>query len=612
LRLEIPGDGFSLPNWPQGSNLSMSAGSRRHSIACKPDGREAALKLYRFLIVLFLTWFGAMGSPAVAGVRLALVLGNSKYEAVAALDNPSNDAADLAQALRGVGFEVIEQRDATREAMAKAVHDFSERLRGADVALFFYAGHGLQMNGENYLVPVDARIESAADVRFNTINLSDIQQEMEGAGRANIIILDACRNNPFAEKLARGGRGVATRGLGRVDASGEGSLIVYSTQPNNVALDGAGRNSPFTAALLKHVATPGLEVRQMISRVRGDVLQATDRRQTPWDSSSLVGDVYLAGTPAADAPTSSQPPPAAAKDAVASVIAPATAPPAENAVRERADVPAIVRECDRLTMPPDPSGESASATLVVAKTDWNRAVVACEAAIKAEPGEAHFQFALGKAYFYTKNYFEAARHLAIAADTLPEAGNALAYCFEKGLGVAKNDQKAFELYSKAAAAGSAVAMANLGEAYIGGTYVKPDFGKALDWLEKSVEAGNADALQLIGNMYFNGQGVQKDYTMAAQYFQQAADLNNGYALRFLANMYEVGLLGPPDLEKAGALRLRAQQVDPEPLRQPDPISLFRRIAAANQSHRQVRTAGPTRRYVVYRRIRLGGCNWMWC
>src|SRR5271168_1595956 len=237
------------------------------------------MKLFRiFVALVLLSCLTAGSSPADAGVRLALVLGNSRYEAVPALDNPSNDAADLAQALRGVGFEVIEQRDATREAMARAVHDFSERLRGADVALFFYAGHGLQMNGENYLLPVDARIDSAADVRFNTINLTDIQQEMEGGGRANIIILDACRNNPFAEKLSRGGRGVTTRGLGRIDASGEGSLIVYSTQPNNVALDGAGRNSPFTSALIRHVTTPGLEVRQMISKVRGDVLEVTDHR----------------------------------------------------------------------------------------------------------------------------------------------------------------------------------------------------------------------------------------------------------------------------------------------------------------------------------------------
>jgi uncharacterized protein len=573
------------------------------------------VKLHRSLIVLLLvaSWFAVNSSQANAGVRLALVLGNSKYEAVAALDNPSNDAADLAQALRRVGFEVIEQRDANREAMAKAVRDFSQRLRGADVALFFYAGHGLQMNGENYLLPVDARIETAADVRFNTINLSDIQQEMEGSGRANIIILDACRNNPFTEKLSRGGRGATTRGLGRIDATGEGSLIVYSTQPNNVALDGAGRNSPFTEALLKYVGTPGLEVRQMISKVRGDVLQATDRRQTPWDSSSLVGDVYLAGAPAAVVASPPQPPavqnpapaPAPPPAPVAALTAPA-APPVENIARTGV-IPEIVRECDRLTMPPDQS--SAAAPAIAVKTDWNRAVVACEAAVKAEPNEPHFNFALGKAYFYARNYFGAAHQLTIAADTLPEAQNALGYLFARGLGVVKNEQRAFELYSKAAAAGSGIAMQSLSGSYIDGMYVKQDFGKALDWLEKAVEAGNADALQGIGNMYFNGQGVPKDYAMAAQYFQQAADLNNGYALRFLANMYEVGLLGPPNPEKAGALRLRAEQVDPDASRVPESVAFFRRVAAANQGQRQVRS---TRRYVVYRRIRFLGCGWTWC
>jgi uncharacterized caspase-like protein/TPR repeat protein len=563
------------------------------------------LELRRFLGLFFLAGLlVAPISPAKAGVRLALVLGNAKYEAVPALDNPANDAADLAQALRRVGFEVIEQRDATRETMAMAVHDFAARLSGADVALFFYAGHGLQMNGENYLLPVDARIDSAADVRFNTINLSDIQQEMEGNGRASIIILDACRNNPFAEKLARGGRGATTRGLSRIDASAEGSLIVYSTQPNNVALDGAGRNSPFTAALLKHVVTPGLEVRQMVSRVRGDVLQSTDHRQTPWDSSSLVGDVYLAGAPSAGAPAVVPQAPVVANNVVAPGAVPASSGDSVAPGRAAA-VPDIVRECDRLTAPPDVTAD----TPVVAKVDWNRAVVVCEAALKAEPGEAHFQFALGKAYFYAKNYFEAARHLSIAAETMPEAQNALGYCFDVGLGVAKNSQKAFELYSKAAAAGSAVAMESLGGAYISGTYVKQDFGKALDWMEKSIEAGNADALQQIGNMYFNGQGVPKDYVTAGQYFQQAADLNNGYALRFLANMYEVGLLGPPNPERAGALRLRAQQVDPDAARQPESVAFFRRVAAAG--HRQERVVR-TRRYVVYRRIRLGGCNWMWC
>ncbi|MGA2129779.1 MAG: caspase family protein [Xanthobacteraceae bacterium] len=587
----------------------MDIGIESPESPAQTSGQSAATGLRRFVVALLCVLGGLSASPpAIAATRLALVLGNGSYQAVPALANPPNDAADLAQALRGVGFEVIEQRDATRDAMARAVHDFAERLRGADVALFFYAGHGLQMNGENYLVPVDARIDSAADVRFNTINLGDIQQEMEGSGRTTIIILDACRNNPFAEKLARGGRAAPARGLGRVEATAEGSLIVYATQPNNVALDGAGRNSPFTAALLKHVATPGVEVRQMVSRVRGDVLAATDRRQTPWDSSSLVGDLYLAGPPPAAAGVPQPPAAASSTQAPVTVQASPAAPSTENEASKRvAAVTEVVKECDRLTAP----SQNGDPALVGVKNDWARAVVACEAAVKSVPDEVHFQFALGKAYFFAKNYFEAARHLKIAADAgTPDAQNALGYCFAAGLGVAKNEQRAFELYSKAAAAGSAVGMESLGNAYAGGLYVKQDFGKALDWLEKAVEAGNADALHEIGRLYFNGLGVPRDFVTAAQYYQQSADLNDGYSMRFLANMYEVGFLGKPDLEKAGALRLRAQQVDPDG-RQADSISVFRKIYAESRSHAQARPVRH-RRYVVYRRRVLFGCGWAWC
>jgi TPR repeat protein len=287
-----------------------------------------------------------------------------------------------------------------------------------------------------------------------------------------------------------------------------------------------------------------------------------------------------------------------------------------STIAPAAEVPEAARECDRLTAP----SQNADPALAGVKNDWGRAVIACEAAIVAVPGEPHFQFALGKAYFFVKNYLEAVRHLKIAADAgVPDAQNALGYCFQKGLGVVKNDQKAFELYNLAAAAGSPVAMGSLGVAYTEGIYVKRDFVKALDWLEKSVEAGNADALQQIGNMYFNGQGVPKDYAMAVQYFQQAADLNDGYALRFLANMYEVGFLGRADPERAGALRQRAQQVDPDG-RQPDPISLFRRIYAANQStnrsssrsHGQPHAVVQQRRYVFFRRRLFFGCNWLYC
>ena len=538
----------------------------------------------------------AVLSPAEAGARLALVLGNGKYQNVPELGNPANDAEDLARALRGVGFDVIEQRDATRDAMAKAVHDFSDRLAGADVALFFYAGHGLQMNGENYLLPVDAKIQNVADVHFNTINLTDIQQEMESGGRTNIIILDACRNNPFAEALGHGGRSVPGRGLGRLDAAGEGSLIVYSTQPNNVALDGAGRNSPFTAALLKHVATPGLEVRQMISKVRNDVLQATNRQQTPWDSSSLVGDVYLAG-PLADA----APPTLAAAAPLASTptLAPSAPKETQAAQRDATAAPSEPpTECDRIAAPRAPNSTSATVHEVT-EPDWRRGVEACTAEVQAHPGEMRFVDQLGRAQDHLKNYAEAARNYRIASEAGdPDAQLSLGVLYYDGHGVLQSYMTAFELFNKAAAAGpsfaTAKAMANVGAMYADGRGVTKDDARSLDFEEKSVEMGNPNALRLIAIHYFNGAGVARDYQMAAQYLQQAVDIGDGYAMKFLANMIEGGYLGAPDPAKAGELRLRAVQVDPDS-RDPGPLQMYRPAAPP-----QGGASFHRRRYVVYR------------
>ena len=553
--------------------------------------RRIGLGLFA-LVGIFLATLEA----APAATRLALVLGNARYVNVPQLDNPTNDAEDFAQALKGLGFDVIEQRDASREAMAKAVHDFSDRLPSAELALFFYSGHGMQMNGENYLIPVDAKIQNASDVRFNTINLTDIQREMESGSRTNILILDACRNNPFADKLAQSGRAIATRGLTRIEASAAGSLIVYSTQPDNVALDGTGRNSPFTAALLKHVATPGLEVRQMISRVRGDVLAATDKRQTPWDSSSLVGDVYLASAPAAAA--------AAPVAAPAPAAAPVVTAQAANPPREAAAAAAEpTNDCDRIAAP-QPPFSSPAGVRDRKEPDWAAAVTACEAMIKAEPAEMRFVTWLGRAQDHLKNYAEAARDYRIASEAgFAEAQLGLGVLYYDGHGVLQNYTMAFELFNKAAAAEAPItaarAMANVGAMYADGRGVAKDDAKSLDFEEKSVEAGNPRALELIAIHYFNGAGVARDYQMAAQYLQQAVDIGDGQAMKFLANMVEGGYLGAPDPTKAGELRLKAVQVDPD-ARDPGRLAPYRPAAVAQVGnfHR--------RRYVVYRASYGGG------
>ena len=243
------------------------------------------------LFIATLVLVAGANSGSAAG-RVALVIGNSAYQALPVLPNPANDATDVATELGEMGYDVTVRTNATRSEMANVVARFAEKMQGAELALLFYAGHGVQLNGENYLLPVDATGESEAALRLSTIDLSSLQDAMADA-RANVIILDACRNNPFADAIAAH-RGIGvSRGLTPMDTRGRGSLIVFSTKPNSVAADGDGRNSPFTAALIRHMSARGLEIRQMISRVRKDVLAATGDQQVPWDNSSLVDDVYL-------------------------------------------------------------------------------------------------------------------------------------------------------------------------------------------------------------------------------------------------------------------------------------------------------------------------------
>ncbi len=231
-------------------------------------------------------------ASAPAGERVALVIGNSAYDFAPALRNPRNDAKAVAAALDRLGFRVIKGIDADRVTMQALVRAFSTEVEGARLALFYYAGHGLQLNGKNYLVPVDARLERERDVDFQTMDVNFVLRQMERGERVNIVVLDACRNNPLSEKLARsmGERAVFLgHGLARME-TGVGSLVAFSTQPGNVALDGLGANSPFAKALLDNIETPGLDVDVLMRRVREEVIRLTDGRQVPWSSSSLVGD----------------------------------------------------------------------------------------------------------------------------------------------------------------------------------------------------------------------------------------------------------------------------------------------------------------------------------
>jgi uncharacterized caspase-like protein len=228
--------------------------------------------------------------------RIALVIGNSAYRFAPSLPNPANDEADLAQVLRKLNFDVVEGRDLDRHEMEDAIRRFGRKLDESDLALFFYSGHGLQVDGKNYLVPVDAKLERTSDLALDAIDVGTVLVQMEADQRVNLVFLDACRDNPLARSLARsiGSRSVTVgQGLGAIEGA-LGTMIAYSTQPDNVALDGTGRNSPFTSALLKHLADPATDIAVVMRRVRADVIAATHQKQIPWDHSSLIGDVILA------------------------------------------------------------------------------------------------------------------------------------------------------------------------------------------------------------------------------------------------------------------------------------------------------------------------------
>ena len=247
----------------------------------------------QILVSLLLLAFAA--SAAHAERRVALVIGNSGYEHVTQLTNPDNDAKGMAEKLTSLDFEVVTGTNLSLRDMRKTVREFIAKLEGADIALFFYAGHGLQVSGENYLVPIDAELNSYVDLEFEAMPANLILNAMEHSTKVNLVFLDACRNNPLAENLARsmGTRsGSVGRGLAKI-GSGVGSLVSFATQPGNVALDGDGKNSPFTTALLKHLGTPGQDITRDLVMVRRDVLEATKGQQVPWDNSSLTGEVIL-------------------------------------------------------------------------------------------------------------------------------------------------------------------------------------------------------------------------------------------------------------------------------------------------------------------------------
>jgi TPR repeat protein len=515
--------------------------------------------------VLSLVVFAAP-SVVLADGRVALVVGNSTYAHIGRLPNPDNDARDMSGALRRLGFEVTTEVDADRVELTEALRAFTRKSAGADVSVVFYAGHGIEMDGVNYLVPVDARLERDVDVRFETVTVDDLLVSTTGAS-LRLVILDACRNNPLARSMQRT---AATRTVSRgsfadlnEDLLGDETLVAYAAAAGTTAADGRGRNSPYTAALLSHLETP-LEIGLLFRRVRAQVLAATNGAQRPHEYHSLVGEHYLTRTLATGA---------AVTVSAATAADPAPVDPSrlDASATDVTELPfAALRELAE-------AGDAAAQTELGERYEDGRDVVQDYGVAvswfrrAAEQGYAPGQAALGFMYErgrgVVQDSAEAARWYRRSAEQgNTRAQNNLGSSYATGLGVAQNDRAAVEWYRRAAEQGWPPAQRNLGEMYETGRGVTRDERQAASWYRRAVQQfltlaklGDSDAQFTLGNIYLVGQGVAQSDRSAVAWFRRAADQGQMGAQHNLGWMYLNGRGVSQDYDAALAWIRRAAE-----------------------------------------------------
>lgn len=508
--------------------------------------------------------------PVAAESRLALVIGNSAY-ATNVLANPKNDAELIARALKLVGFDVVKLIDADQAAMKRAVLDFGRRLRSSDgVGLFYYAGHGVQVEGENFLIPVGADIKDAEEVALAGVSLGELLKTMERASsRLNIAILDACRDNPFQSSTRS-----ATRGLAPVRAPA-GTLIAYATGPGEVAQDGAGANSPYTSALAAEIPSIGIALEEVFRRTRRKVLEVTANRQTPWEHSSLTGEFFF--RPKSAEPEASLRPGEGAygmtharlseirdweqiKDTtdIAVLRAHAQRYP-DGLLRELAQL-----RISRLESPPSPwnwvfTSDSRSTRLAKAEPIYEQAVKldsqasgqAALAEVAALYGQAadlglppamyHYARAYDHGRGVRKDLAEAAKWYRLGADAEhPQSMASLGTMYEFGDGVERDLVAALRLYRLAADAGDPHAMTSLGYLYATGKGVGRDVGQARRWYGNAADRGDARAMYNLALMAMRGEGGPRDLAEAVRLLRAATEKGHASAMRELAFLYDEG------------------------------------------------------------------------
>ena len=507
---------------------------------------------WSFFVGLLVSLAIASGSVVHAAGRVALVVGNSTYSAIGPLPNPGNDAADMSAALRRLGFDVTTVLDADRGELTEALRTFTRESAGADVSLVFYAGHGLEVDGVNYLVPVDARLERDTDVRFETVELDYALAATTGAA-LRVVILDACRNNPLARSMQRTGatRSVSRGSFGNLDESllGDETLVAYAAAAGTTAADGTGRNSPYTSALLLYLEQP-LEIGLLFRRVRAQVLEATDGEQRPHEYQSLVGEHFLlSGVPGATAVTVE----AAAPEVVdvADVdVQELDAAPLRRAA-EQGNASAQTELGERYAL-----GRGVGRDRELAVSWFRRA---------AEQGHAPAQVLLGVMYSAGNGVAQDPEAAVVWYRRAAEQGDPrgqynLGYSYAAGHGVPRDDRVAVSWFRRAAEQGFLSGLLALGNSYRDGRGVDRDDRAAVSWFRRAAERGLPGAQHNLGLMYRDGRGVSQDDRTAVSWIRRAAEQGGAFAQGSLGFMYENGRGVPRDrVEAVRWYRLAAEQ-----------------------------------------------------
>lgn len=532
------------------------------------------------LVVLFLLAFEA---SAETGRRVALLIGNQNYKNVSNLSNPHNDVELMAGVLKEAGFSSVQvATDLDLRNMQRALRDFEDQADGAEVALVYYSGHGMEMNGQNFLIPVDAALKSDRDVADETMVLSRLERALGGATRLKLVILDACRDNPFASTMTRSvGTRSLGKGLAKVEPDAADMLIAFASRAGTVALDGAGGNSPFALALSRFLVEPGLDIRLALGKVRDYVIELTDRQQEPFVYGSLGGAQVILNIKEATINITGKTGEAASaatdwenirdladKELITAFLARHGSDPvyrllaekklelldeqgqagkgnpddiAWEAVRGSSDAAALARFLERY--PASRHRREAENQIIALVPRVNVDEEAISPArrdcylLAAEPGAIPGYQGVG----YKR--IDASRALTACAQAVnEEPDNGMLIDFlARAQDAAKNYDEARKGYEKAAALGNTYALTNLGWFYIYGTGVERDKARGRKLFEEAARSGNPYAQNSLGWAYRNGEaGVEKSLSEAIKWYEQAAQQGFARAMAALGYLYRQG------------------------------------------------------------------------